>query len=136
MIPRFDLAFSYWIFAWYLLYIFKIITYNPLFFLIIALIFDIIYLLVLIYYKNSPLYIFLFIFINCFIKVLPIWTLKNTKFNYDDIGAGIILFFIYLGWMKFNNKLNTNYFKKLFNLIKNNKPISPILYAVKQYLYI
>jgi hypothetical protein len=53
MIPRLDLAFSYWIFAWYLLYIFKIIKYNPLCFLIIALIFDIIFVLVLIYYKNS-----------------------------------------------------------------------------------
>ena len=134
MIPRLDLAFSYWIFAWYLLYIFKIIKYNPLCFLIIALIENIIHLSLIIYYKNSPLYIFLFIFINLFIKVLPIWTLKNTTFNYDDIGAGIILFFIYIGWMKFNNKLNTNYFKKLFISIKNNTPTSPILYAVKQYL--
>jgi len=134
MIPRLDLAFSYWIFAWYLLYICKIIKYNPLLFLIIGLIFEIIYLIVIIYYKNSPLYIFLFIFINFFIKVLPIWTLKNTKINYDDIGAGIILFFIYIGWVWFNNKLNKNYFKILINSIKNKKPISPILYAVKQYL--
>ena len=134
MIPRFDLAFSYWIFAWYLLYICKIIKYNPLYFLIIALIIDIIYLLVLIYYKNSPLYIFLFIFINFFIKVIPIWILKNTRVNYDDIITGIILFFIYIGWLYYNNKLNTNYFKKLFISIKNNTPTSPILYAVKQYL--
>lgn len=134
MIPRFDLAFSYWIFAWYLLYICKIIKYNPLYFLIIALIIDIIYLLVLIYYKNSLLYIFLFIFINFFIKVLPIWILKNTRVNYDDIITGIILFFIYIGWLYYNNKLNTNYFKKLFISIKNNTPISPILYAVKQCL--
>ena len=134
MIPRLDLAFSYWIFAQYLLYICKIIKYNPLLFLIIGLIFEIIYLIVIIYYKKSPLYIFLFIFINFFIKVLPIWTLKNTKINYDDIGAGIILFFIYIGWVWFNNKLNKNYFKILINSIKNKKPISPILYAVKQYL--
>lgn len=130
MIPRLDLAFSYWIFAWYLLYIFKIIKYNPLCFLIIALIFDIIFVLVLIYYKNSTIYIFLTLFINLFIKVLPIWTLKNTTFNYDDLGAGVILFFIYIGWMKFNNKLNTNTFKSIFKSIKNKTPITPLLYFI------
>ena len=33
---RFDLVYSYWIFAWYLLYIFKIIPYNPKLVLIIG----------------------------------------------------------------------------------------------------
>ena len=131
MIPRIDLAFSYWIFAWYLLYIFKITTYNPFFFLIIALIENLIYLALLIYYKNPILYIFQFIFINFFIKVLPILTLRNTKFNYDDIVAGIILFFIYIGWMWFNNKLHINTIKKYINSIKKGVPASPIL----SYLY-
>ena len=135
MIPRFDLAFSYWIFTWYLLYICKIIKYNPLFFLIIAFIENIIYLALLIYYKNSLLYIFLFIFINFFIKVIPIWTLRNTQFNYDDIDIGIILFFIYLCWLYFNNKLNINSLTQLLNSIKKRTPVSPILYIVKQYLH-
>ena len=131
MIPRIDLAFSYWIFAWYLLYIFKITTYNPFLFLIFALIENLIYLALLIYYKNPILYIFQFIFINFFIKILPILTLRNTKFNYDDIVAGIILFFIYIGWMWFNNKLHINTIKKYINSIKKGVPASPIL----SYLY-
>lgn len=56
--------------------------------------------------------------------------IKNTTFNYDDLGAGVILFFIYIGWMKFNNKLNTNTFKSIFKSIKNKTPITPLLYFI------
>ena len=130
MIPRLDLAFSYWIFAWYLLYIYKIIKYNPLFFLIIALIENVIYLLLLIYYKNSFIYILLFILINFFIKVIPVWTLYKTTIKMIDIGAGILLFFIYACWLLYNNKLNQYYFIHLLNSIKKGTPVSPILSAL------
>ena len=130
MIPRIDLTFSYWIFAWYLLYICKITIYNPLSFLIIGLILDIIYVLILFYYKNPLNYIFLTIFINLFIKVLPIWTLRNTKIKNKDIIAGSILFFIFACWLYYNDKMNTTTFKNLLINIKKGTPISPVLSAL------
>ena len=91
MNPRFDLVFSYWIFVWYLLYIFKVTSYNPKLYLLLGLIENLAYLFLMIYYKNSLLYISLFIFINVFIKVIPFMSLQNTDYNSKDAVAGVIL---------------------------------------------
>ena len=49
---RIDYFFSYWIFAWYILYVFSIVKYNPKFALTIGLIENIIKLFFMLYHKN------------------------------------------------------------------------------------
>ena len=49
---RADLVFSYWIFVWYLLYIFKVTSYNPKLYLLLGLIENLAYLFLMIYYNN------------------------------------------------------------------------------------
>ena len=76
---RFDFVFSYWIFLWYILYILKVVIYNPKWALTISLIENTFALALMFFYKNSFINIFFFCFINLFIKILPLWSLRKTN---------------------------------------------------------
>ena len=119
-----DLIFSYWMFAWYILYEFKCTNYSPKLALIIGLISNTILLFLMIFYKNNIINILLFCFIQFFIKIIPLWRLRNNKIY--DLKSLCILFIIYMAWLFINN---TNIFKlnkiKMAN-IKNNINIGQI----------
>ncbi len=108
------LIFSYWIFAWYLLYEFKYIKYSPKLALIIGLISNTILLFLMIFYNNNIINILLFCIVQLFIKIIPLWRLRNNKMY--DIKSLCILFIIYMIWLFINN---TNIF--ILNKIKMDK---------------
>lgn len=132
-----DLLFSNWIILWYILYIIKLIKYNPKGWLIIAFILNF-YNIILMVYFNSYYMLFLFIIIISITKIIPIMTLINTKTLMSDYIAGIVLLFIYYCWLSYNNsslhilatttyinirdnKINaTPYMKFLNNIINDN----------------
>ena len=132
MIIRFDYVFSYWIFAWYILYELKIVDYNPKFALLLGIIENIIILLFMFYYNNSLIYIFLFCVINFFIKVIPLWRLRNINYDNYDIIASIGLFIIYFGWLVFNRVNISVMIKNSVDSIKNNKTNMPFIYYVSK----
>ena len=70
---RIDFIFSYWIFIWYILYELKLTVYNPKLVLWFGLFENLLHLLLMIYYKNSLISIFLFILVDIFIKIIPLW---------------------------------------------------------------
>jgi hypothetical protein len=121
-----DLIFSYWIFAWYVLYEFKIINNSPKLALIVGLISNTTLLLIMIFYNNSIINILLFCLVQLFIKIIPLWRLRNNKIY--DLKSLVILFIIYMVWLFINN---TNIYKlnktKMEN-IKNNINIGQIIY--------
>ena len=128
---RFDLVFSYWIFLWYILYILKLVKYNPKWALTIGLIENTFLFALMIFYKNSFINIFLFCFINILIKILPLWSLRKTKYAINGFYSLIILFCIYLLWLKINNfdiLQNT----KLFDYIKTDNELGPFTYYAKR----
>jgi hypothetical protein len=134
MIARFDFVFSYWIFAWFLLYYYKYVTYNPLLLLIVAGIENVVLLSLMIYYKNPLFTILLFIIINTFIKIIPIYLLRNTNITRCDIKSYIIVFLIYLLWMYLNKKDPIDFQNKTFKTIKNKRfdgPLTQIIYKIK-----
>jgi hypothetical protein len=132
MIIRFDYVFSYWIFAWYILYELKIVDYNPKFALLLGIIENIIILLFMFYYNNSLIYIFLFCVINFFIKVIPLWRLRNINYDNYDIIASIGLFIIYFGWLVFNRVNISVMIKNSVDSIKNNNTNMPFIYYVSK----
>ena len=123
---RLDLIFSYWIFAWYVLYMFNIVNYNPKLALIFGVIFNFWFLIKLIYLKRPLLFITLFIIIVTFTKILPLYTVRNTKIDlYNDAFNLFVLFAIYNIYLYMNG---TNFVKKYFS----NSPPSPLtLYILK-----
>jgi len=130
---RFDFVFSYWIFLWYIFYILKLVKYNPKWALTIGLIENTFLFALMIFYKNSFINIFLFCFINLFIKILPLWTLRKTKYEINGIYSLIILFCIYLLWLKINN-FNILQNSEWFNYIKKDNDLGPFTYYAKRLL--
>jgi hypothetical protein len=133
MVPKesqFDLTYSYWIFAWFLLFYFGYTTYNPNIWLIIASIENLSALLIGIYNNQPLLRTVMFIVINFFIKVVPIYLLWNTPYRLEDFIAGIHLLLIYLLWClirlgSINNMIQ--YAKNIYNANLHNKPSTPLI---------
>jgi hypothetical protein len=147
--PRFDLTFSYWIFVWFLIYYCvslanrvtkddtnmdevrdngdKWTIPNPKIWLIMGLVFNLLMVATMIYYRNSLKYILMFGSINCTIKLLPIWLLQNTPFLWSDFGAGAALFTTYLGWLAYNGKTYKSFLGEGVERIKENKPVGPFM---------
>ena len=129
---RIDFVFSYWIFAWYLLYTFRVTTFNPKIALVIGIIQNIGLLLLMLYYKNDWIHIATFCFINLCIKVIPLWTVRNDPYRWKDFYAFVIYFMIYIVWL-FINGQHTLGIKGLQD-IKANLPIGPFMQFVDKYV--
>ena len=99
---RSDLVFSYWIYFWYILYVFKITNFSPKFPLILGLLDNIIMLFLMLVYGTSKRTIFYFIVINTLIKVVPLYYLRNEKLKIKDIYFTIFLFIIFILWLHLN----------------------------------
>ncbi len=94
-----DELFSYWIFGWYFVYMIGYTKYNPMIALMIGNIANMFVLIAMIYFKTKFKNILYFIIVNLFFKILPLWTLRNTKIKKIDIYATFILFLVYVGWI-------------------------------------
>jgi hypothetical protein len=124
-LQRLDLIFSYWIFAWYLLYITKIITYSPKFIIILGIIENMILLFFMIQNGSTIETIIKFIVINTFIKILPYYSIRNDKIIKKDIVASIVLFIIYIVWLYINKETLLQKYNKIYNSLIQNKNDTP-----------
>jgi len=134
---RIDFVFSYWIFAWFLLYYFKLTRLNPLFALEIATIENTIVLLLMIYYKVPVFNIIRFLIINTFIKILPVIYLWETKIILRDIIVTCLLYLTYLLWLYINKekdvfKIQYDIYKSLIHG-KSDTPFMSLTQKLKKY---
>jgi hypothetical protein len=113
---RFDIVFSYWIFIWYLLYICGANVSNPKLAIICGIFANAFALIRLIYIKESQLKIILFIIVNTFIKIIPFYTLINTKIKHEDIFITLGLYCIYLIWLFMNDITTLEKIKSIMNI--------------------
>jgi hypothetical protein len=114
---RFDYVFSYWVFAWYLIYEVGLVQFNPLPFLAIAGIYNLGQLLL--GQIGNP---GLFLLINIFIKVIPIFSLQGVPVRMTDIYAGFVYVFIYITWMYINKEDVLKTRTPLADFIKDKYP--------------
>ena len=115
---------SYWIFAWFLLFIFKVVKANPLFYLILSLIYIIRQVYYLYLNKSSKYNLIKYIIINVFIKIIPIYILifyYPISFNYYDISFGLFLILIYGITMTILNINPINSYNNIINNYIKNK---------------
>lgn len=113
---RSDYIFSYWIFLWFILYLLKLVPYNPKLIIILGIIeitFSLIYVIVK---KASLRKITKFLIINIIIKFIPLLLIYKDPIEKKDIYATVILVLIYLLWMYINDVSIIEVYKKLSNL--------------------
>lgn len=119
---RIDFIFSYWIFLWYLLYLFGIVNFNPKFAILCGFIENIVILSLMFYYGTKKKLILLFFIMFVFLKIIPLYSIWNTKIHARDIIATLVLFIIYLTWVK---KTPSDFKKQTLDLIVYNKNTLP-----------
>jgi len=123
---RYDLIFSYWLFLWFILYEVNITSYNPKIALILGLIANTCIILIMIYFNNYFIYIFVFSLVVFVLKVIPLWILRDTNLELKDVFAVIIVFIVYIIWVVlFNLTYYTKFVHETYKKIKHNKPTIP-----------
>ncbi len=119
---RFDFVFSYWIFVWFVLYWFKWIDFSPKLALCLGL-FENLVLFLFIILRKSWIFTFSFVVINLFIKIIPLYLLKNDKiYILRDLLNLVFVFLIYISWIFINGKLFV--FQKIYEYTPGTNIIS------------
>ena len=95
-----DKFFSIWIFIYTIAYIFKIVPYNPIILIYIALTFFVFSLFIIIYYLNENSLIFYYIMINTIAKIIPLFIIINNKITYNDIIFTVYFILLYVIYMQ------------------------------------
>ena len=112
-IIRPDFIFSYWIFVWCILYFSKIVVISPKLWLIVALLENILSIFFML--KSNFYYIFRFIFINFWIKLVPIYLLWNESIRKVDVIYSGMILIMYNVWLYINGQTVYTIYKMLYN---------------------
>ena len=112
-----DCLFSYWVFFWYILFITKVTKFNPKYYLLFAVLFNIFQLCVKVKNNTSKTNVNFFILFVTIFKIIPFLTIINTKSDINDILFGIVLFISYLLYIIINymfNRINKKMLEVIF----------------------
>jgi hypothetical protein len=131
---QFYFIFSYWIFAWYLLYIVGVTNISPKFAILLGMIENLVVLSLMFYYKTKLKLILLFIVVMCILKIIPLYTIWNKKIQLREIFITFGLFIFYLFFMFLNNKSIYDFIKQTRNLVVYNKNTLPGL-TILQHIF-
>jgi hypothetical protein len=124
---RFDLIFSYWIFAWFILYLCNITKYSPKFAFILGLIENLFMLIMMIIKGTKRITILYFIIINFLIKVLPIYYLRAETIRMKDVYMTVLLFIIFIIWLYINNISLIENIKIIYNSLIYGENKTPFM---------
>ena len=124
---RADLVFSYWIYAWFILYELQIIEYSPKFPLILGIIHNLIMLIFMLLYGTSRRTIFYFIVINTLIKVIPLYYLRNEPIKLNDIYFTSGLFLLFVFWLHLNEQSLVGNIKLIHDSLLYGKEQTPFM---------
>lgn len=127
---RIDFIFSYWIFAWYLLYMARITIYLPKLALIIAVI-EAVVSYFLLKTANTFTIVCAFIIVSC-IKIIPLITLWREPIRQKDIWVLFILFVIYNIWLGIHGETMLGVYKKIQVLLDKNTNELPFMYVLSK----
>ena len=131
---RIDLVFSYWIYIWFILYIFKYTIYSPKFALTLGVLDNIVLLFLMFIWGTSVKTIIWFVIINTLIKVVPLYYLRSEPYKIKDIYFTAGLFFIYIIWLHINNQSLVGNIKIIHNSLlygKNETPFMNLLSKIE-----
>ena len=121
-----DCLFSNWVFFWYILFITKITKFNPKYYLLFAVLFNVFQLCMKVKNNASKKNLNFFILFVTIFKIIPFFTIINTTSDVNDILFGITLFISYLLYIIINymfKRINKKLFEVLNFLIEMTRLI-------------
>lgn len=87
-----------------MLYVFGLIEYNPKLALILGILFNVVTLALMAYYQASIQTMLYLAFFVSWMKVIPLWTIRNSTIREKDVYATLLLVLVYLGWLLLEGK--------------------------------
>ena len=100
---KLDRFLSIWIFIYTIAYLLKLVPYNPIILISIALIFFVLSLFIIIKNLNERSILIYYITINFFGKVIPLFIIINNKITNNDIIFTVYFILIYVIYMLIMN---------------------------------
>jgi len=131
------MIFSNWIIVWIVFYYIGIIPYSPKFAVILGLIENIILLTMMIINRVRFLSLLQFSWIIFIMKIFPLLLLWNVTINVDDVIFTLIIFNIYLAWLRINGQdFYDNIMDAIRSLVgdKADTPIMGLFRRLEKYL--
>ena len=119
---RADLVFSYWIFVWFILYIYKVVPYSPKLSFVLALLFEFVIMVAMFLNRVSKYYIGTFVFIQIIIKAIPLYILRNEYIDFlpQLFYTGVVLAVFY-AWLSLNADNAVAHFTKQMKGLSEGK---------------
>lgn len=137
-IQNFAHLFSFWIFLWFFLYYFGYFKdYNPKLALTVGMAIEIFMIILMFFNGVSIRYIFIFFLLQVFIKVIPLYIIRN-KPSIDpipDLKSTIIVFFIYLAFLYWNDVDVIDFNTKAFYNFTHGVPNSLFMQLLDDIIY-
>jgi hypothetical protein len=134
---NFAQLFSFWIFLWFFLYYFGYFTeYNPKLALTVGMAFEIFLIILMVFNGVSIRYVLIFFLLQIFIKVIPLYILRNKPIDLiPDLKSTIIVFFIYFAFLYWNDVNVIDFNKKAFYNFAHGVPNSPFMDLLDSAIY-
>ena len=130
-----DLVFSYWIYAWFILYVCKYLKYSPKFALILGLLDNTVMLLLMILFGTSIRNIFYFVVVNTIIKIFPLYYLRQEQITWKDFYFTCGLFILFIVWLHMNEQSLIGNIKIIHDSLlygKNKTPFTRLLSSIEK----
>jgi riboflavin transporter FmnP len=112
---RIDYIFSYWIFAWFILYVGGIVKASPKLGILIGIIENIGAVLIFAANGVSWATIMYFIGINLLLKGVPYYVVRRDTITQQDFAYLLAVFGIYCGWLWINHTDGIQAYRELMN---------------------
>jgi hypothetical protein len=131
-IIRPDLIFSYWIFVWVILYFLRIVPIGPKLLLILGLVENVGSFVFLYNLPAQSSYnLFRFVFINFWLKVVPLYYLWKQKITRIEIWYSLVVSLVHLAWISIHHES----IRDIFNQITQAYSASSEKKTLLAYLY-
>ena len=119
IVIRNDLMISNWALLLYILYMMQIVRISPILILLFATCVATVSVLIGVYYENISMNNFsAYIFMTFFLKLIPIYTIRNDKITNNVMLFSLTIFVIYLLYLDGNNTS----FLSVYQALTNNNP--------------
>ncbi len=132
---RLDFILSYWIFAWFILYLTGIVKTAPNILILLGIIVNLGELIYLIYSRASAYNITKFTIINLFLKLIPLVFIWNNTITTFEIKLTIVVLISYLLWIYINNVSILDYYNHFLENYRADNGSTTILSDYYDKLY-
>lgn len=126
------LIFSYWIFAFFIVYELGFIEYNPKVLIVGGLVENLISIMFILYFNSNFRILLIFLLNMVFTKFIPLYYLWKTNVKSEDYYFSLFFILLYLAWLGYNGTDVVKVYNDIIYSIVKNENRSPFYWLVNK----